>query len=115
MKRLAETKNEIRVVSDQVGSPTYAPDLAALLCDIIFSKKFGIFHATNEGFCSWAQFAEEIMRLINNKCKIIPISSEEFCAKATRPKNSRLSKDSLDAAGFARLPDWRDALIRFFQ
>ena len=102
-----------RVVNDQIGSPTYAPDLAGLLCDMVLSGKHGVFHATNEGFCSWAQFAEEIMKLSGRSCRIIPVSSEEYPAKATRPKNSRLSKASLDAAGFQRLPSWQDALARF--
>jgi len=113
MLRLSQTEATIRVVSDQIGSPTYAPDLAGLLCDMALSGKYGVFHATNEGFCSRAQFAEEIMRQSGSSCRIIPVPSEEYPAKATRPKNSRLSKASLDAAGFQRLPAWQDALTRF--
>jgi len=106
MLRLAESKKELNVVNDQVGSPTYTPDLAVLLCDMALSGKYGEYHATNEGFCSWAEFAEEIMRQSGSDCKINPIPSEQYPTKATRPKNSRLSKASLDNAGFSRLTDW---------
>jgi dTDP-4-dehydrorhamnose reductase len=113
MLRLAETKNELNVVADQVGSPTYTEDLAVLLCDMALSKKYGVYHATNEGFCSWAEFAAEIMRQSGSACKINYIATEQYPTKAIRPKNSRLSKSSLDKAGFARLPPWQDALGRF--
>jgi len=113
MLRLAQEENEIDVVSDQIGSPTYAPDLAKLLCSIVLSGKYGVYHATNEGFCSWAEFAQEIMILSGSKCKINPISSDAYPTKASRPKNSCLSKVSLDAGGFNRLPKWQDALWRF--
>ena len=113
MLKLAQSKDELSVVSDQTGSPTYTADLAALLCDMALSGKYGVYHATNEGYCSWAQFAAEIMRQSGSNCKINPISTEQFPTKATRPKNSRLSKSSLDEAGFARLPAWQDALRRF--
>jgi len=103
----------LNVVGDQVGSPTYTLDLAVLLCDMALSGKYGTYHATNEGFCSWAEFAEEIMSLSNSACKINPIPTEQYPTKATRPKNSRLSKSSLDNAGFNRLPEWQDALRRF--
>jgi len=113
MLKLAETKEEINVVSDQIGSPTYTIDLAALLCDMVMSGKYGEYHATNEGFCSWAEFAAEIMRQSGKTCKINPIPSEQYPTKATRPKNSRLSKTSLDKAGFTRLPPWQNALERY--
>ena len=113
MLSLSQTRNELNVVSDQVGSPTYTPDLAVLLCDMVLSKKYGIYHATNEGFCSWAEFAAEIMRQSGSHCRINPIPAEQYPTKATRPKNSRLSKTSLDRAGFARLPAWQDALKRY--
>jgi len=113
MLKLAQTRDVINVVNDQIGSPTYAPDLAALVCDLAASGKYGIYHATNEGFCSWAEFAAEIMRQSGSPCRIIPISTEQYPAKAARPKNSRLSKTSLDAAGLKRLPDWQNALGRF--
>lgn len=116
MLRLAETKNEINVVRDQIGSPTYTPDLAKLLCDMALSEKYGIYHATNEGYCSWAEFAQEIMKQSGNgHVRINPITTEEYPAKAARPANSRLSKKSLDAAGFKRLPAWQDALCRYIE
>jgi len=115
MLKLAETKAELNVVSDQIGSPTYTPDLAVLLCDMALSGKYGAYHATNEGFCSWSEFAEEIMRLSDSNCKINHITTEQYPTRATRPKNSRLSKKSLDKAGFARLPEWNNALGRFLR
>ncbi len=113
MLRLAETREEITVVCDQTGSPTYTKDLAVLLCDMVNTEKYGTYHATNEGFCSWAEFAAEIMRLSKLKTKIIPIPSSEYKSVAVRPANSRLSKDSLTENGFGRLPDWHDALERY--
>ena len=114
MLRLAQSRDVISVVDDQIGSPTYTEDLSVLLCDMVSSGKYGVYHATNEGFCSWAEFARAIMRLCGSVCKINPIPSEQYPTKAVRPKNSRLSKSSLDKAGFARLPDWRNALERSF-
>jgi len=113
MLKLSETLEEISVVSDQTGSPTYTPDLAVLLSDMVLSGKYGTYNATNEGYCTWAQFAEEIMRQSNSQCRIKHITSEEYPTKAIRPKNSRLSKKCLDDAGFKRLPDWHDALKRY--
>lgn len=113
MIQLSKTRDQINVVSDQIGSPTYTSDLSILLLDMSQSQKYGIYHATNEGFCSWYEFACEIFRYINGSVKVKPVSSEEFPSKAIRPKNSRLSKKSLDQAGFRRLPPWQDALKRF--
>lgn len=113
MLRLSEERDEITVVSDQIGSPTYTPDLAALFCRMIETDKYGIYHATNENYCSWAEFAAEIMRLSGAKTKIIPIPSSEYKTAAVRPANSRMSKASLDNAGFPRLPSWQNALERF--
>lgn len=113
MLRLSEERNEISVVNDQIGSPTYTKDLAKLLCNMIFSDKYGIYHATNEGYCSWAEFASKIMEISDSSTKIIPISSDNYKTAAVRPKNSRLSKESLDRNGFNRLPDWDDALKRY--
>ncbi|MBQ8015852.1 MAG: dTDP-4-dehydrorhamnose reductase [Clostridia bacterium] len=112
MLRLAETKDEIAVVNDQIGSPTYTKDLSVLLCEMIKTEKYGTYHATNEGFCSWAEFAAEIMRLSGAKTKIIPIPGSEYKSVAARPANSRLSKKSLDENGFCRLPHWQNALER---
>jgi len=114
MLKLAETRDELSVVCDQTGSPTFTPDLARLLADMTLSGKYGIYHATNEGFCTWAEFAMQIMKLTGKKTKINPITSAEYLTKAKRPKNSRLSKRSLDDAGFSRLPTWQDALTRYF-
>ena len=111
--RIADTKDTITVVNDQIGSPTYTKDLAQLLCDMIESKKYGIYHATNEGFCSFCEFAEKIIDYSGRNTRIIPIPSEKYKTPATRPKNSRLSKQSLIDANFKLLPPWQDALRRY--
>lgn len=112
-------KTELNVVCDQVGSVTYTYDLSKLLCDMIETEKYGIYHATNEGFISWAEFAEEIFKLSNKSVKINYVTTEEYKklvpAQADRPLNSRMSKKSLDEAGFVRLPDWKDALERYLK
>ena len=113
MLRLSKERNELTVVCDQIGSPTYTPDLAVLLCDMIETEKYGVYHATNEGFCSWAEFAAEIMKLSGVGTKIIPVTSSEYKTVATRPSNSRMSKKSLEDSGFGRLPGWKNALERF--
>ena len=113
MLRLAAERSEISVVCDQTGSPTYTKDLAVLLCEMISGCKYGVYHATNEGICSWAEFADKIMELSKSETKIIPIPSSEYKSAAVRPANSRLSKSSLDRNGFSRLPHWEDALQRF--
>ncbi len=117
MLRLGAERERLTVVDDQVGSPTYTRDLARLLCDMLPTEKFGTYHAANEGFCSWCEFAREIMREGGRPCRVEPISSEAYAemvpAAAARPKNSRLDRSSLDAAGFARLPSWQDALARY--
>lgn len=113
MLRLGKEREELNVVADQIGSPTYTFDLAVLLCDMVQSEKYGIYHATNEGICSWAEFAEEIMSLGNRNTKINHITSDQYPAKAKRPLNSRMSKDKLEEKGFNRLPSWQDALKRY--
>lgn len=115
MLKLSKDHDELNVVCDQIGSPTYTPDLAVLICDMILSEKYGTYHGTNENFCSWADFACEIMKLSENKTKINPITSDKYPSKAERPKNSRLSKICLDKAGFNRLPTWQDALSRYLK
>ena len=112
---LAESRDEISVVSDQIGSPTFTEDLSVLLCDMAQSGKYGEYHATNEGFCSWAEFAHEIVKAGGYSCRINPITTEQYPTKAVRPRNSRLSKTSLDIGGFNRLPDWKDALGRYIE
>ena len=113
MLRLSNDHDTLRVVNDQIGSPTYAHDLAPLICDLLATEKYGTYHATNEGVCSWAEFAETIMKAADRPTRIIPVTTEEYGAKAARPLNSRMSKKSLDEAGFARLPSWQDALRRY--
>ncbi len=113
MIRLGKEKEAINVVSDQIGSPTYTPDLSKLLCDMAESDKYGEYHATNENYCSWYDFAKAIMEKCNLKAKVYPVSTEEYGAKALRPLNSRLSKKSLTQNGFSLLPDWENALDRF--
>ncbi|AGF59172.1 dTDP-4-dehydrorhamnose reductase [Clostridium saccharoperbutylacetonicum] len=113
MLRLGKEKESLNVVCDQIGSPTYTFDLAPLLCDMAISEKYGVYHATNEGFCSWAEFAAEIMKKADLGCKINPIPTSEYPAKAERPLNSRLSKKSLLDNGFNLLPDWKNALERY--
>lgn len=115
MIRLGKTHDEITVVADQWGSPTYTADLAPLLCDVVQSDKYGIYQATNEGVTCWADFAQEIMETVGLSCKVEPIPSEAYPTKAHRPYNSRLDKGSLDQGGFKRLPDWKDALKRYVQ
>ena len=115
MLRLSETKSSLTVVNDQVGSPTFTFDVAKLLCDMIVTDKFGIYHATNEGFCSWYEFAKEIFAQTGKSVEVLPVSTPEYKTAAVRPLNSRLSKSSLDAAGFDRLPHWKDAVKRYLE
>ena len=113
MLRLAETRSELSVVCDQVGSPTYAKDLAVLLCDMIKTDRYGTYHGTNEGFCSWHQLAEKTFEVAGKDVKVNPVASEEYPTRAVRPKNSRLSKECLTINGFDRLPHWEDAVERY--
>jgi dTDP-4-dehydrorhamnose reductase len=115
MLRLGNEKPFLNVVSDQIGSPTYTHDLSKLLVDLIESDKFGIYHATNEGNCTWYEFAKEIFRLTGINTPVHPILTSDYPTKAKRPKNSLLSKESLDKAGFDRLPSWQDALKRYLK
>lgn len=113
MLAIAEKQKIINVVDDQIGSPTYTADLAHLLCDIICTDKYGVYHATNEGVCSWADFAEEIFTMSRKKVKVCRITSEQYHARAMRPLNSRMSNKKLLENGFKLLPPWQDALKRF--
>lgn len=115
MLKLGETKDEIGVVNDQIGSPTYTYDLSRLLVDMVETEKYGRYHATNEGLCTWYEFACEIFRQAGMSVKVNPVTSEEFPAKAKRPHNSRMSKDKLTENGFERLPAWQDALKRYLE
>jgi dTDP-4-dehydrorhamnose reductase len=113
MLRLGKQQASVRVVGDQIGSPTYVNDLAPLLCGMIQTDRYGVYHATNEGYCSWHEFAAEIMKQANLQCRVEMIPTSEYPTAAKRPYNSRLSKRSLDINNFDRLPHWRDALKRY--
>lgn len=113
MLALGKTKNELNVVADQIGSPTYTKDLAKLLVDMSLTTKYGTYHATNEGYCSWAQFAQAIMAGAELTCRIVPVYTISYPSAAKRPLNSRLSKVCLDFASFQRLPKWQSALSRY--
>ena len=113
MLNLAETRNEVSVVGDQFGSPTYTKDLAKLLVDMSLTEKYGTYHANNSGYCSWAEFAEEIFKINNLDVKVNYLKTEEYKTLAQRPKNSKLSKQSLTDNGFDLLPHYSDALIRY--
>ncbi len=115
MLELGIRRNELNVVNDQIGSPTYTYDLARLLVDMVESDKYGKYHATNEGLCTWYEFAQEIFRQVGMNVKVNPVSSDEFPSKAKRPHNSRMSKDKLEQNGFERLPAWEDALGRYLK
>ena len=115
MLRLSESREEVRVVADQIGSPTYAADLAVLLCDMVETERYGTYHAANEGFCSWADLAAATFRLAGKTTRALPISTADYPTAAARPLNSRLSRRALDEAGFNRLPPWEDALERYLK
>lgn len=119
MLKLGQTNNEVSIVSDQIGSPTYTYDLASLICDMIVTEKYGVYHATNEGTCSWFEFAKDIFEQVRFNTVVRPISTADYLkikpSQAPRPLNSRLSKKSLDDAGFNRLPEWKDALHRYLK
>ena len=116
MLRLGKERGAVSVVDDQVGSPTYTYDLARLLVDMIQTDYYGRYHATNEGFCSWYEFACEIFRQAGmDEVKVTPVSSDQFPVKAVRPANSRMSKAKLEENGFEPLPTWQDALGRFLK
>lgn len=115
MLKLSENHDEVNVVCDQVGSPTYAKHLAKLLCEMAKSENYGIYHATNEGFCSWAELAEEAFRIAKKSTKVNFVPSSAYKTKAERPLNSRLSKESLDKGGFERLPFWKDAVEEYLK
>lgn len=115
MLNLAKTRDTLTVVNDQFGSPTYTYDLARLLADMIQTEKYGIYHATNEGICTWYEFACAIFKCAGVEMNVLPVSSEEYAAKAKRPANSRMSKEKLTENGFEKLPSWQDALERYMQ
>jgi len=111
--RLGKENGQVKVVNDQFGSPTYTKDLARLLVDMIETDRYGIYHAPNQGICSWYDFACEIFKVANMDVEVLPVDSSSFPVKAIRPKNSRLSQKNLDIQGFTKLPTWQDALKRY--
>ena len=113
MLRLGKERGAVSVVNDQIGSPTYTPDLSRLLVDMIVSDKYGRYHATNEGLCSWYDFAVEIFKQAKLDVAVTPVSSDAFPVKAKRPHNSRMDKSKLTKNGFKLLPPWQDALRRY--
>lgn len=115
MLNVGKTHDTVRVVNDQIGTPTYTLDLARLLVDMIETEKYGYYHATNEGgYISWYDFTCEIFRQAGYTTKIVPVTTAEYgLSKAARPFNSRLDKSKLVEQGFTLLPDWRDAVARF--
>ena len=113
MLKLSENHDVITVVNDQFGSHTYTYDLARLLVDMVLTDKYGVYHATNEGICSWYDFACAIFEEAGIPMTVKPVSTAEYGAKASRPANSRMSKDKLEENGFERLPAWQDALKRY--
>lgn len=117
MLKVGKTHDEVRVVNDQIGTPTYSKDLARLLVDMIQTDKYGYYHATNEGgYISWYDFCVEIYSQANMSTKVIPVSTKEYgISKAQRPFNSRLDKSKLSNNGFTKLPDWKDALRRYLK
>lgn len=113
MLNLSKTHDTLTVVKDQFGSPTYTYDLARLLVDMVLTDKYGIYHATNEGICSWYEFACAIFKEAGIQMTVKPVTTAEYGAKATRPYNSRMSKEKLTENGFEKLPAWQDALKRY--
>lgn len=117
MINVGKTHDEVKVVNDQIGTPTYTYDLARLLVDMIETDKYGYYHATNEGgYISWYEFCKEIYKQYGLNTKVIPVTTAEYgLSKAKRPFNSRLEKKKLSENGFGRLPDWKDALSRYLK
>ena len=117
MVNVGRTHDTVRVVNDQIGTPTYTFDLARLLVDMIETEKYGYYHATNEGgFISWYDFTCEIYRQAGMDTKVVPVTTEEYgLSVAARPFNSRLDKSKLTEAGFTPLPDWKDAVARYLK
>ncbi len=115
MLRLGEERGEVGVVHDQVGSPTYTVDLARFMVELMETEKYGIYHATNSGVCSWYEFAVEIFKQAGLKVTVKPLTSDQFPRPAARPKYSVLSKKRIDKEGFTHLRDWKEALAAYLQ
>jgi len=115
MLKLGENHAQLNVVTDQIGSPTYTVDLALLLCAMAVTDKYGTYHVTNEGVCSWAEFARAIFAQAGMRVKVNPIPASEYPTRAARPYNSRMSKAKLTQNSFSKLPAWQDALGRYLK
>ncbi|MCD8052472.1 MAG: dTDP-4-dehydrorhamnose reductase [Lachnospiraceae bacterium] len=117
MLNVGKTHNTVRVVNDQIGTPTYTYDLARLLVDMAETEKYGYYHATNEGgYISWYDFTKEIYRQAGYETAVLPVTTEEYgLSKAARPFNSRLDKSKLVENGFKPLPTWQDAVSRYLK
>lgn len=115
MLKLAKERDSLTVVDDQIGSPTYTADLSKLLVSMIQTDKYGRYHATNEGYCSWYEFAKEIFKVAGVTINVAAVDSSAYPAKAKRPANSRMEKKKLDEMGFKRLPSWQDATRRYIE
>lgn len=118
MLKLSDSHKELNVVDDQVGTPTYTVDLAKILVDMASSDKYGTYHVNNDGFCSWAEFAEYIFKINDKETKVKKVTTEEYlkltnAKQAYRPRNSKLSKEKLINSGFEMLPTWQDATDRY--
>lgn len=113
MRRLGSERDELNIINDQVGSPTYTADLAPLLVDMMETDKYGIYHATNEGTCSWYEFAKEIFKQSGIEVKVNPITTDQYPTAAKRPMNSKMSKQKLKQENFRLLSNWKSALERY--
>ena len=113
MQRLGKEQNQLNIIHDQFGSPTYTADLAPLLVDMIETNQYGIYHVTNEGYCSWYEFATEIFKQSQLDVTLHPITTDQYKTKAKRPLNSKMSKQKLSDYGFHRLPTWQEALKNY--
>lgn len=115
MLKLADNGKPIRVIDDQMGSPTYAKHLAVILVEMLFSDRYGIFNVTNDGYCTWYEFAKKIFELAGKNVEVIPIATDEYPSLAKRPLNSRLSKEKMLECGFTPLPEWESALKEYLE
>ena len=113
MQRLGNEQDQLNIIHDQVGSPTYTAHLAPLLVDMIETDQYGIYHATNEEYCSWYEFADEIFKQSQLDVMLHPITTDQYKTKAKRPLNSKMSKQKLSDYGFHRLPTWQEALKNY--
>lgn len=115
MIKLGKDRDKLTVINDQIGSPTYTADLSKLLLEMSLSEKYGTYHATNEGYCTWAEFAREIFKVTGLNVEVENILTSQYPTKATRPMNSKMSKKSLVTSGFEVLPSWESAVSRYIE